>query len=195
MRNKFLFPVVAEILICAEAAESAEPAIQSRPTIAPFQSANLVTTTVPALRTAQVKNPEQGKMLILTTRIYDKPPNGDRPGKGSKLFFRPRVAALENVQFSLRVGAPAIPSRSNDLDNCGPGIDGRMGPVRDGRVRVDLTFSNTTAEDASEDHLQLHTDSHRIVTTLNLGEKSKMRWANFNGSESAWVEFQVDEAP
>jgi hypothetical protein len=194
MQSKFLFLVAARIVICTATAESAEPATQSRPTIAPFQPVNSVTTTVSPLPTTQVKSPEQGKMLILTTRIYDKAPNGDQPGKGSKLFFRPRVAALENVQFSIRLDAPAIPSRSNDLDNCGPGIDGRMGPVRDGRVRVDLTFSNTTAEDASEDHLQLHTDSHRLVTTLKLGETSKIRLANFNRSESAWVEFQVDEA-
>jgi hypothetical protein len=72
-------------------------------------------------------------------------------------------------------------------------IEGQPGAVEDGKVRVEITLSNSTLGERTEDRIQLHTESTRTITTARLGEVVKLRWGEGSGERPAWLELSLEE--
>lgn len=72
-------------------------------------------------------------------------------------------------------------------------ITGKPGAIKDGKVRLDITLTNTTVGQRNEGRTQLHTESMRTITTIRLGEVLKLRWGKGNADRQAWAELSVEE--
>jgi hypothetical protein len=199
LRSLSLFTLAVAIASCAHlaAAEVSSPtAIHTESNTSATQpSVAGRTINLPPLSIDKDKIRPGDKMLMVKIRIYDKALADGNVSATSTVLSRPSVMTLENVPFSLVVGqhVPVPDSSANELVFCGLDWRGTLGTIKDGRVRADFTISTTNAVDKTEDHLQYHTDVNGIVKTVKLGEVSRMRLGNFNGNESVWAEFQIDE--
>jgi hypothetical protein len=72
-------------------------------------------------------------------------------------------------------------------------IEGRPGAVKNGKVRLDITLSNTTIGERTEERFQLHSESTRTITIVRLGEVVKLRWRKGTADKQTWVELSVEE--
>ena len=71
-------------------------------------------------------------------------------------------------------------------------IEGKPGAIKGGMGRLDITLSDTTVGEGTDERTQLHTESTRTITTVRLGEVVKLRWGKGStgrssvGAEGGW---------
>jgi hypothetical protein len=107
----------------------------------------------------------------------------------------PRLITLENRPFSFVAGGelPLRDGKSVKFQPFGRMIEGKADAVKDGKVRLDITLSNTTIGERIEDRIQLHSESTRTITTVRLGEVVKLRWGKGGTEKQTWAELSVEE--
>jgi hypothetical protein len=148
------------------------------------------------LSTAGGDRPAPAKQLQFNLVVYEGDPLGSREAGTLKVVAEPRLVTLENRPFAfLHGGEIAVPDSAKAVQfvEFGRRIDGKPGVVEDGKVRLDITLSNTTVGEGTEERRQFHTESTRTLTTVRLGEVLKLRWGKGNADKQAWVELSVVE--
>ena len=63
--------------------------------------------------------------------------------------------------------------------------------VKDGKVRLDVTVSNTKFDPRTKGRIQFHTDMTRTITTIRLGEVVKLRCGKGSADHQTWAEVSV----
>jgi hypothetical protein len=139
--------------------------------------------------------PQPSKQLLFNMRVFEGDPLGSREEGTLKILAEPRLVTLENRPISFVSGGEiAVTDGENvQFHQFGWMIEGKPGAVKDGKVRLDLTLSNTTVGERSEERIQLHTESTRTITTTRLGEVVKLRWGKGSHDRQTWVELSVEE--
>jgi hypothetical protein len=139
--------------------------------------------------------PQPGKQLLFNVRVFEGDPLGSREAGTLKVLAEPRLVTLENRPFSFVSGGdiPVTDGESVQFQPFGRMVEGKPGAVKDGKVRLDITLSNTTIGERTEDRIQLHSESTRTITTVRLGEVVKLRWGKGSTDKQTWAELSVEE--
>lgn len=145
--------------------------------------------------TAGGDQPPPGKQLQFNVRVLEGDPLGSREAGTLKVLAEPRLVTLENRPFSFISGGelPITDGESVQYQPFGRMIEGKAGAVKDGKVRLDITLSNTTIGERTEDRIQLHRESTRTITTVRLGEVVKLRWGKGGAEKQTWAELSVEQ--
>jgi hypothetical protein len=145
--------------------------------------------------TAGGDQPLPAKQLLVGLRVIEGDPLGNREAGTLKVLAEPRLIILESHSFSFDSGAqiPIKDEESVQFHQLGRRIEGKVGPVKDGKVRLDISLSNTTLGNQTEDRIQLRSESTRTITTVRLGEVVKLRWGTGGAARQTWVEFSIEE--
>lgn len=145
---------------------------------------------------AHGEDASHGKQLQFEFRVLEGDPLGSLKNGTQKVLAEPSIVTFEKRRFQfISGGEVAIPDENGAVQFApiGQTINGTPGAVKDGKVRLDLTLSNTTQIDGADDALQLVTESHRTISTVSLNETVKFRWKNGAPDNQAWVELTVQE--
>jgi hypothetical protein len=136
-----------------------------------------------------------GKQLQFNLLVLEGDPLGSREAGTLKVIAEPRLVTLENRPFSFLSGGEIAVNDGGSVQfvEFGRMIKGKAGTVKDGKVRLDLTLSNTTVGERTEERIQLHTDTSRTITTVRLGEIVKLRWGKGSADRQTWAELSVEE--
>ena len=130
------------------------------------------------------------KQFLFKLRVYEGDPLGSVEAGTLKLLAEPTLVTLENgsITFAYGGGEPAIPAGFKDMkfDQMGRMIKGTPVAVKDGKIRLDITLSNTTVGKGTEKHIQLNTESTRTITTVKPGEVVKLRWGKGSADKQVW---------
>jgi hypothetical protein len=139
--------------------------------------------------------PSSGKQLLFNLRVCKGDPLGSREAGTLKVEAEPRLLTLENRPFSFVSGGEIAVTDGDSVEFVQSGwmIEGKAGTVKDGKVRLDITLSNTTVEERTEERIQLRTESRRTISAVRLGEVLKLRWGKGSAERQAWVELSVEE--
>jgi hypothetical protein len=145
--------------------------------------------------TAGGEQPPPGKQLLFNVRVFEGDPLGSREAGTLKVLAEPRLVTLENHPFSFASGGeiPVRDGQAVQFHSFGRRIEGKPGAVKEGKLRLEITLSNTTIGERTENRIQLHTESTRTITTVRLGEVMKLRWGKGSADRQAWVELSVEE--
>lgn len=136
--------------------------------------------------------PPPSKQLLFNVRVFEGDPLGSQEAGTLKILAEPRIVTLENCPFSFLSGGEIVAS-DGEYVQFGRRIEGKPGAVEDGKIRLDVTLSNTTVRERTEERVQLNTESMRTITTLKLGEVVKLRWRKGSPDKQAWAELSVEE--
>jgi hypothetical protein len=139
--------------------------------------------------------PSPGKQLQFNVRVFEGDPLGSRQAGTLKVLAEPRLVTLENRPFSFVSGGEILikDGEGVQFQTFGRTIEGKPGAVKDGKVRLEITLSNTTVGERTEDRIQLHSESTRTITTVRLGEVVKLRWGKGSADKQIWAELSVEE--
>jgi len=140
--------------------------------------------------------PSSRKQLEFYLRCFEGDPLGTREAGTIKVVAEPRIVTLENQPFSIVSGGEiAVPDGAKGVQfvPVGRKMEGKHSAAKDGRVRLDITVSNTTVGEGTEERFQLHSETTRTITTVRLGEVVKLRWGKASADRQAWVELSVQE--
>jgi hypothetical protein len=145
--------------------------------------------------TAGGDQPPPAKQLQFNVRVFEGDPLGSREAGTLKVLAEPRLVTLENRPFSFVSGGelPITDGESVQHQPFGRMIEGKAGALKDGKVRLDITLSNTTIGERTEDRVQLHSESTRTITTVRLGDIVKLRWGKGSTKKQTWAELSVEE--
>jgi hypothetical protein len=104
-----------------------------------------------------------------------------------------RVTTLENRPFSVVSGGEmkVAGPKGEQFIEYGRSLAGKPSLVKDSKIRLDITLSNTTVGEKSDERVQLNTESTRTILTVTLGKAVKMRWRAGVGEKQAWAELTV----
>lgn len=136
-----------------------------------------------------------GKPLQVNLRVFQGDPLGSREAGTLKLLADPNLITLENRVFTFVSGGEIAVTEGEEVQfvQIGRMIEGKPGAVKDGKVCLDLTLSNTTVGERTEERVQVHTESTRMISTVRLGEVVKFRWRKGSADRQVWVELTVAE--
>jgi hypothetical protein len=139
--------------------------------------------------------PAPGKQLQVNLRVFEGDPLGSREAGTLKVTAEPRLVTSENRRFTFLDGGEIAVTDGECVEfvQFGRMIEGRTGTVKDGKVRLDVTLSNTILGDRTEERIRTHTESMRTVTSVRLGEVVKIRWGKGRANKQVWVELSVEE--
>ena len=156
-----------------------------------FAAAMLVSSQI----TAGGDKSPSSKQLLFNVRVFEGDPLGSREAGTLKVSAEPRLVTHENRPFSFMSGGEIAVNDGEgvQLVQVGRMIVGKPGAVKDGKVRLDITLSNTTFGQGNEGRTQLQTESTRTITTIRLGEVLKLRWDKGSADKQAWAELSVEE--
>jgi hypothetical protein len=145
--------------------------------------------------TAGGDQPPQGKQLQFNVRVFEGDPLGSREAGTLKVLAEPRLVTLQNRTFSFVSGGeiPITDGENVQYQPFGRMIEGKAAAVKDGKVRLDISLSNTTIGERTEGRIQLHSESTRTITTVRLGEVVKLRWRKGGTEKQTWAELSVEE--
>ena len=137
------------------------------------------------------------KPLLLAITFCEGDPLGSREAGTLRLLAPPRVITRQNRQCEFLLGdGRRIPIGTDETDFVKTGASFRCTPalVKDGKVKLDLTLSNTTPGDGDQtaERIQVHTQSTRTITTVKLDEVIKLRFGKADGDKQRWVELSVE---
>lgn len=135
------------------------------------------------------------KQLQFNLRVFEGDPLGSRETGTLKVVAEPRIITLEKRSFSFASGDEVAVTGSDGVQyvQSGQVLEGKPGAVKDGKIQLDITLSNTTVGKRTQGHIQLHTEMSRTITTVRLGEVVKLRWGKGTTDKQAWVELSVAE--
>ena len=75
----------------------------------------------------------------------------------------------------------------------GRAVAGQASAGKGGKVRLDVTLSDTAVGDGADGRVQFHTESTRTITAVKLGEAFRLRWGKEGAERQAWVALSVKE--
>jgi hypothetical protein len=58
---------------------------------------------------------------------------------------------------------------------------------------LSTSLSSSIVGERKGDHIQLHSESMRTITTVRLGEVVQLRWGKGSADRQAWVDLSVEE--
>jgi hypothetical protein len=139
--------------------------------------------------------PSGGKQLQFNLRVFEGDPLGSRAAGTLKLLAEPRIVTLEKRSFSFVSGGEVAVTGSDGVQfvQFGRTLKGKPGAVKDGKILLDVTLSDTRVGKRIKEQIQLHTKTSRTITTVRLGEIVKFRWGKGSANKQAWVELSVEE--
>ncbi|MFO0817987.1 MAG: hypothetical protein U1A77_08600 [Pirellulales bacterium] len=139
--------------------------------------------------------PSSGKQLQLNVSVFEGDPLGSVEAGTLKVSAEPCLVTHENRLFSFVSGGEIAVTDGEGVQFVPFGwmIAGKTGATKDGKVRLDITLTNTTVGQRNEGRTQLHTESTRTITTIRLGEVLKLRWGKSNADRQAWAVLSVEE--
>jgi hypothetical protein len=135
------------------------------------------------------------RQLQINLVMFEGDPLGSREARTLKVVAEPRLIVLENRPFTFMSGgeSPVNDGDSVEFVPFGRAITGKASAVKGGKVRLDITLSETSPAEGTEERLQFHTRSTRTIATVRLGEVVKLRWGKGGSDKQAWVELTVEE--
>jgi hypothetical protein len=135
------------------------------------------------------------KQLQFNLRVFEGDPLGSREAGTLKVVAEPRLITLEKGSFSFVSGGEVAVTGIDGVQfvQSGRVLEGKPEAVKDGKIRLDITLSNTTVGKRTQEHIQLDTETSRTITTVRLGEVVKFRWGKGSADKQAWVELSVAE--
>jgi hypothetical protein len=145
--------------------------------------------------TAAEDNTAPAKQLQFTVRIYDGDPLCSPQAGTLKVLADTRVTTLENRKMSVASGHEVFVPEIMEHVQLGRLLEVLPGVVKDGRICLDITLSNTTAGEKNNGRAQFHAQTTRTITTIKLGEVLKVRWGDGGAEKQSWVELSLDKAP
>jgi hypothetical protein len=139
--------------------------------------------------------PASVKQLQFKLRVFEGDPLGSRKAGTLKVVAEPRLITLENRPFSFVSGGDIAVTDGEGVEfvQVGRKIEGKPGAVKDGKVRLDVTLSNSTVGERTRERIQIRTERTRTITTVRLGKVLKFRWGNGNADKQVWAELSVEE--
>lgn len=145
--------------------------------------------------TAADDKPSPAKQLQLNLRVLEGDPLGSREAGTLKVVADPRILTLENRPASFVSGGEIAVTDGDGMQliQLGRMVEVKPGAVKDSKVRLDITLSNTTIAERTEERIQVHTESTRMISTVRLGEVVKFRWRKGSADRRVWVELTVEE--
>jgi hypothetical protein len=141
------------------------------------------------------------KTLQFNIRVYEGDPLGTPESGTLKVLADTRLVTLENRPASLVMGGElplARDGKNIEYVQFGRTLECKPVMARDGKVHVDVNFSNTTVAANTTERIDLHAESARTLTTMKPGESLKLRWPGGTPEKQAWAELTVnviDEIP
>jgi hypothetical protein len=138
--------------------------------------------------------PSSEKQLRFNLRLLEGDPLGSPEAGTVKVLTKPLLIACENQPFSFDCGTlvPVTHDGGVQYVKTGQTVKGKPSAVKDGKIDLDVTFSNTTFK-GNPEHFQLQTESTRTTTSLRLGEMVKLRCGKGSADKQTWVELSVEE--
>lgn len=138
-------------------------------------------------------DPQPGKQLMIKVCAYERDSTRSREKGSLRVLARPCVVTMENSPCCVCVGGQVpIPGSSKlDFVPYGMALEVKPGAVKDGKVQLDVTLTNTTVADQGPECLQLHSESTRIITTVKLGELQKLQVGKVGPERQ--IELSVEE--
>jgi len=134
--------------------------------------------------------------LQFNVSVYEGDPFGSREAGTIKLRGQPRIVTRENQSGTFISGGELpVPVGNDGIDFVPIGVTGecKAAFAKDGKVRLDLTLSNTTPGDQTAERTQLHTQTTRTITTVKLGEVLKLRCGKADAEKQIWIELSVEK--
>ena len=135
------------------------------------------------------------KPLILSLSLCEGDPLGSREAGTIKVLAQPKVVTRQNAFAELVSGgelANSVGIEGTEFVPTGLTVKCMAAVVKDGKVKLDLTFSVTTPGEQSTERIQLHTQSTRTITIVKLGEVIKLRCGKADPGKQFWIEVSVD---
>lgn len=125
-------------------------------------------------------NPEKQaplRQIMFKVQVLEGDPLGSRKAGTIKVLAEPTFVTTEKRPFSMKFGKLGF-------------IHGKPCTAKDGKVRLDLTLSHTVAENQSDDRLRLSTTETRFISTVKLGEVTRLRVGKTDSKpdQQRWVE-------
>jgi hypothetical protein len=146
-------------------------------------------------RVAGGDKPPAGRQLQFNLRVFEGNPFCSRGAGTLKILAEPRLVTLEDRPFSFICGSEIAVSKDASgvqFVQAGLRIDGKPGTIKDGKVRLDVTTSNTRVEEGTEAHKQVHTERTRKIIMMQLGAVVMFRWGKGSADRQRWVELSVE---
>lgn len=139
--------------------------------------------------------PSPGQQLQFKIRVLEGDPLGSVETGTLKVLAEPCLVTLENRPFRFLSGGEVAVQEGEQVQfhPFGWMIEGKPGAVKNGKVRLDITLSNTTLGERTEERIQLHCESTRTIATVGLGEVVKLYWRTRGDKPQAWAELSVEE--
>jgi Flp pilus assembly secretin CpaC len=137
-----------------------------------------------------------GKKFLFSLRVLEGDPLGSVEAGTLKILAEPNIVTLDGRSFSFRSGGElTVPDGPKAIEfvEFGRKIEGKPSAAKDGKIRLDITLSNTTIGKKSKDRIELNTESTRTITTVKRGEIVKLRWGKGKADKQTWAELSVQE--
>jgi hypothetical protein len=137
------------------------------------------------------------KQFQVNLVVFQGDPLGSLEARTLKISDERRLVIRENRPFSYDVSGHVIEipdkAEGEQFVQFGRKLEGKAGVVKDGKVRLDITLSNTTFGERTGDSIQLQAESTRTISAVRLGETVKLRWAKGSADRQTWIELSVKE--
>ena len=134
------------------------------------------------------------KEILCHVRICKGDPLGSREAGTVKVCQQPKLVTREN-QPATFISGGEMPVKDGDAAifvPFGTSVFLKPGSIKDGKIRLDVNVSITTA-DALADRAQFHTESTRSISTVRLGDVLKIRCGRGTADSQTWIELTVEE--
>lgn len=142
------------------------------------------------------ESPHGKQLLQFNLRVLEGDPLGSQEAGTIQVVAEPRLATFVNHSFSFSSGDQVVVSQGQEgvrPVQCGLRIEGKPGAIKDGKVPLDVTLSNTRLKDGNEQRKEFQSESTRTITTIRLGEVIKLRWPADKADKQVWAELSVLE--
>jgi hypothetical protein len=136
------------------------------------------------------------KQLQFNVRMLQGDPLGSVEAGTVRVLADTRLVTLEKRLASLVSGSEIDVRRDgNTMETVQIGhvMEIRPGAAQGGKVRLDITLRYTSVAANHGERTDLHTQSHRVLTTVKVGELLKLRWPGATAEKQVWVELSADE--
>jgi hypothetical protein len=134
------------------------------------------------------------KQFQFNMRVFEGDPGGSPEASGFRVLGDLHLVALESHACSFASGGqiPVGKGEGVEFVRLGRMLEGKASTAKDGKLRLEMTLSNTTVGERTKERMQIHTESTRTITAIRPGELLKLRWKG-TGDTQAWVELSVEE--
>jgi hypothetical protein len=167
--------------------------------VAPIRAQDSVPAPMPPRPVEGVGDDFAGQEpIIIKARFCESDSPEDREKGELRVVSRPTVLTVPNHNFSLHIGGEKVvvdhATGDVDLIEIGRRLEGKVGAVRGGTVRISLTISDTTVEEAGDDGVVLNTQSTRVLKTVALGETTQLSLTPREAhGKVVWVELTFEQ--